>query len=167
MRCLPLRRNGAALALFLADTGCRLGEALRAKREDIGECNGLTAPIVIHSEKGGDERVSYVTRDTMKRLPHSGPLFTHSRRKYQRDFARAGTSAHAFRRWMITTLLDSGADIRSVQDMVGHSKVDSTALYWLATEERLHALSRSIALLPRYRRDPASFVDWREGRLDP
>jgi integrase/recombinase XerD len=47
----------------------------------------------------------------------------------QQSGVRRSGSCHLFRHTMATLLLQNGCDVRVIQEMLGHAKLDTTALY--------------------------------------
>ena len=54
---------------------------------------------------------------------------------------------HTFRHTCATHLLDSGVNVRSVQVMLGHRSIKSTAYYLHVSQQRLAALPSPLDLL--------------------
>ncbi len=148
-----------ALMSLLYSTGCRISEVLGA---DISSVNRESRRMKVYG-KGRAERYVFITDDAMtalsqyfnERLKKFGvltdPLFVNcagSRLSERGAFkvvkirsAKAGlggrVSPHTFRHSFATELLNRGADLRAVQEMLGHRSLSSTQKYTHTTRERL------------------------------
>jgi integrase/recombinase XerD len=151
-----------ALLEFLYATGARISEAVGL---DVDDCD-LTAGSARLIGKGRKERVvplgryaqeamaAYLVRGRSELLGTgrgSSAVFVNSRgSRLSRQSAwvilgstaeRAGltveVSPHTLRHSFATHLLDGGADVRVVQELLGHASVTTTQIYTLVTVERL------------------------------
>jgi integrase/recombinase XerD len=158
---LPLRDR--ALLEFLYGTGARISEAVGAAIDDLDLDGGS---VLLHG-KGGRSRLVPVggyarealgaylvrARPGLARAGHGtpkvflnargGPLSRQSAWTILRRAAgRAGLdpariSPHTLRHSYATHLLDGGADVRVVQELLGHASVTTTQVYTLVTVDRL------------------------------
>ena len=76
-------------------------------------------------------------------LTHLGEAFTPARMSQlartvikKADIGKSG-SCHLFRHTMATVMLENGADIRYIQEMLGHAKIDTTQIYTQVSIRRL------------------------------
>ncbi|MDR3563816.1 MAG: tyrosine recombinase XerC [Negativicutes bacterium] len=159
------RRDAAILELLYA-TGVRVSELAGLTIKDVD----LTSGYALVYGKGYKERIIPVGRkaltavkvylsDSRPRLysnaktPHEilfvnkagGPLTDRSVRrlldKYVDQLAiNKKVSPHTIRHSFATHLLNNGADLRSVQELLGHVNLSTTQLYTHVTKERLKTI---------------------------
>ena len=142
-------------------TGARISEAVGLDVDDIDLDNGVVRLL----GKGSKERLvpvgtyarAAVDRYLAQGRPQlstgrdSGALFLNARggrlsrqsawTALRDAAARAGLtvgiSPHTLRHSFATHLLDGGADVRVVQELLGHASVTTTQIYTLVTVEKL------------------------------
>jgi integrase/recombinase XerD len=151
-------RDRAMLELLYA-TGLRVSELVSLRIPDVDlEAGALTCfgkgskqrriPIgrsSIHFLKtyfGARQRLLKEKRSDMLFVESNGTPI--SRQKFWKIITSYGASAglghvtpHMLRHTFATTLIENGADLRSVQMMLGHSDINTTQIYTHVTNERL------------------------------
>jgi integrase/recombinase XerD len=158
-----------ALLELLYAAGLRVSEALRLDREDLSLDAG-TVRVIGKGDRErlvpvGDVALSWLRqwldegRPALLERHHvapvrGGPLFLGDRgRRLARQQAwesvkaaarRAGladrVSPHTLRHSFATHLLEGGADLRIVQELLGHASISTTQLYTHLTGERIRAV---------------------------
>jgi integrase/recombinase XerC len=152
----------AAVLLLLYGSGLRISEALSLTRS---EAPTQTRDVLRITGKGGRERlvpVLPVTQAAIERyialcpfpLAADGPLFRGAKggrlspRIVQLAMARlrdalelpATATPHALRHSFATHLLSAGADLRQIQELLGHASLSTTQVYTEVDRERLLAV---------------------------
>lgn len=166
----PAGARDAALLEFLYSTGARISEAVGLDVDDVSLDAAQDSPAVVRLfGKGSKERLvplgSYAARAIETYLVRSRPslsakgkgtpaLFLNQRGgRLSRQSAwsvlkaateRAGitkdVSPHTLRHSFATHLLEGGADVRVVQELLGHASVTTTQVYTLVTAETLREI---------------------------
>ncbi len=152
-----------AIVELLYGSGLRVSELCGLRQEDLDLTGGevrvwgkgakqrlvpLSAPAVA-ALRGwlGDQRARLVTVDTP-----DDAVFLNQRGRAMtpRDVRRVidrrsvvPTHPHALRHTFATHLLDGGADLRSVQELLGHADIATTQIYTHVSRERLREAHRS------------------------
>ena len=163
--CISVRDK--AIIELLYSTGARVSELTNLNTTDISKVESAEGGVttVKLKGKGGKERVvpigsygvsalnEYLTRSrpTLSKLSSQRALFLNQRggrltrqtawNVVAKSAARAGmadlVTPHSMRHSFATHLLDGGADIRVVQELLGHASVTTTQIYTLITIDRL------------------------------
>ncbi len=151
-------RDRTILELLYA-TGLRVSELIRLKKGDVN----LDGGFVVAMGKRSKERVvplgSY-SRDAVKAYleaerPQGQYLFPNRRggmitrqavwkiiRKYGIRLQRGRVSPHTIRHTFATHLLEGGADLRSVQVLLGHEDISTTQIYTHVDSKRLKEIHK-------------------------
>ncbi|ORB86679.1 site-specific tyrosine recombinase XerD [Mycobacterium kansasii] len=158
----PLTLRNRALLELLYSTGSRISEAVGLDVDDVD----THARSVLLRGKGGKQRLvpvgrpavhaldAYLVRgrpDLARRGRGTAAIFLNSRGgrlsrqsawqvlqdAAERAGITAGVSPHMLRHSFATHLLEGGADVRVVQELLGHASVTTTQIYTLVT---VHAL---------------------------
>ncbi len=155
----PAGLRARALLEVLYGTGARISEAVGLDVDDLD----LEQRAVRLAGKGGKERIvpvgSYAVDAVADWLRHGRPalsprtpaLFVNARggrlsrqtgwtllrTAARRAGSEAKVSPHVLRHSYATHLLDGGADIRVVQELLGHASVTTTQVYTLVTVDKL------------------------------
>ncbi|MCX6395399.1 MAG: site-specific tyrosine recombinase XerD [Propionibacteriales bacterium] len=155
-----------ALLELLYGTGARISEAVGLDVDDLDLGDGEQPGTVLLRGKGGKERIvpvgrfareaigAYLTRarPDLVAAGKGGPaMFLNARggrlsrqsawtvivRSAERAGVRAEVSPHTMRHSFATHLLEGGADVRVVQELLGHASVTTTQIYTLVTVDSL------------------------------
>ncbi len=149
-------RDAAVLELFYS-SGLRLAELAAL---NVADLDPYTENVRVMG-KGRKERVCPVGLPALEAVGryrsqagvYEGPLFINKARRrmsarsvwlllkrYLRHTSLPATiSPHKLRHSFATHLLDAGADLRSVQSLLGHASLSTTQIYTKVTVERLRA----------------------------
>ena len=154
-----------ALLTLLFSTGVRISEAAQLDRDDIRELTneipvrgkGNKIRVVFLSESAKKASLNYISRRTdvdpalfirhKKNIGDQQDLRL-STRTMQRIIKRRSVNAgitkditpHTLRHSFATDLLQNGADIRHVQQLLGHSSITTTQIYTHLTDTHLKSI---------------------------
>jgi tyrosine recombinase XerC len=151
------RRDRAILETFYS-TGMRISELVGLSLDDLDFIGGVVklkgkgkkeriAPI-------GDRAITSLREYLDRRKKQSNSVFLNRRgtritdrgvrnivSKYLRlSGMRQGISAHTLRHSFATHLLNRGADLRTVQELLGHANLSTTQIYTHLTTEKLKSV---------------------------
>lgn len=151
-----------ALVEFLYSTGCRVSEVVSLNLSDIDFIHNT----VVVTGKGNKQREVYISDKAMywlrkyidQRNDKECCLFIGRGKKrvnkpgieavLRKIGKRAGISKvhpHRFRRTLATNLINKGMPIQEVQQLLGHSKIDTTMVYCKVDSQNVQAAHRKYA----------------------
>lgn len=165
----PVRTRDRALLELLYAAGLRISEALGLDRDDLSLDGGFVRVVGKGDRERlvpvGDVALGWLERYLDGPRPEwlavahvsparGGPLFLSPRGRrlarqqawvvVKRSAAAAGLTArvspHTLRHSFATHLLEGGADLRVVQELLGHASISTTQLYTHLTGERIREI---------------------------
>ena len=159
-----LKHRTVLLAIYAA--GLRLSEALALRVEDVDAARGV---IRVRAGKGDKDRATILSPTLLAALraywrayrpatwlfPGHGPHGHLSAHMIQKVCVRArerlgsakAITAHTLRHAFATHLLESGMDLRTIQQLLGHSSLSTTSIYLHVSVGALQKSGRTSDLL--------------------
>jgi site-specific recombinase XerD len=166
LQCIPSRQQRMLLTTMYA-TGMRVGEAVELRVTDI---DSRRMTLLVARGKGDKQRLVPLSPKLLTELrlywqTHRNPVWLFPGRQrgkplsaaapgrnLQRVKVRAGLkrrfSSHALRHTFATELLEAGVDLFSIQKILGHRSLTTTALYTHVRRSHLQEACKSLDLLP-------------------
>jgi site-specific recombinase XerD len=155
------------LLMTLYATGLRVGELVRLGVADI---DSQRMVILVERGKGNKQRLVPLSSTLLVELrrwwqTHRDPVWLFPGREQGRPLQvstvqracqkaveraelKAGISPHTLRHTFATELLEAGIDLPSIQKILGHSSLSTTAVYLHVRRTHLEAASQAVDLLP-------------------
>ena len=145
---LPMHRRTHVMILLGSLAGMRVSEIAKVKGEDID------GDRIYIDGKGGKKSwvpLHPILIEVAETMPKRGWWFPGNSRRPGQHILSKGVSdiignamrranvpgtPHALRHWYATTLLIEGADLRTVQELMRHSSVQTTQVYTQVPDER-------------------------------
>src|SRR5580765_991024 len=184
LQCIPSRKQRMLLTTMYA-TGMRVGEAVHLRVADI---DSRRMTILVSRGKGNKQRLVPLSQKLLTELrlfwqTHRNPVWLFPSRRpdkplsaaapgrhLQRVKIRTGLkrrfSTHVLRHTFATELLEAGVDLFSIQKILGHRSLSTTAHYTHVRRSHLQEACRSLDLLPleQLRQGPAPTPPRKAGR---
>lgn len=167
----PLPSRDRAILETLYSTGARVSELVGMNLEDVNLADGLVrirgkgrkerivpiGAVAVEAIREYQHRLSPAAQDRRSPGETVTPVFRNSRGgrltarsverivgKYSARLATGRVNPHALRHSFATHLLDEGADLRAIQEMLGHASLGTTQKYThLATDHLMAVYDRA------------------------
>lgn len=151
IKAAPTKKSTLIIKV-LYSSGLRLSECVNLKVNDLELDNGHGW---VRGGKGGKDRMfklsDFIVRDIRTHLKHHSGVYLFSKdkpltsRNVQKILRRAAVKAnitkpvtpHKLRHSFATHLLEAGTDIRIIQKLLGHSRLETTQIYTEVSQEQL------------------------------
>ncbi|MFW6231041.1 MAG: tyrosine-type recombinase/integrase [Nanoarchaeota archaeon] len=147
---LPSIKHRLVISL-LYSSGMRLSELINLKHTDINFVRNI---IHLKEAKGRKDRITLLSKKVKKMLRETNfgniYVFENNGKKYssksvyeivKKSAKRAGITTnvhpHILRHSFATHLLESGTDIRYIQKLLGHARLETTSIYTYVANEHL------------------------------
>lgn len=149
----PMHHRTRIMILLAALAGLRVSEIARVRGDDID----VTGPRIFILGKGGSKSwlpLHPLLVAAATTMPRRGWWFPANSRRpgdhvhsksvsdiIGQAMRRAGArgTPHSLRHWTGSTLLADGADLRTIQELLRHRQLNTTAIYTKVPDERRHA----------------------------
>lgn len=156
--CTPMHHRTRVMILLAALAALRVSEVARVRGEDID----VSAPRMYVLGKGGSRKwvpLHPLLVDAALTMPRRGWWFPANSRRpgdhvhpksvsdiISQAMRRAGArgTPHSLRHWTASSLLEEGADVRTIQEILRHRNIANTVLYTLVTDERRAAAIKTL-----------------------
>lgn len=153
------RSSTRAMVLLAALAGLRVHEIAKIRGEDIDR-EKATLAVIGKGNKRAVIPLHPILLELTETMPDVGYWFTpwdkpdepitgkSCGQAISRAMKRAAVdgSAHQLRHWYGTNLLESGADLRTVQELMRHESLATTQIYTRVTSERRRAAIHGLQL---------------------
>lgn len=156
-----LEKRDKAILEILYSSGMRVFELVNAKISDLSRDSrtlkimgkrrkerfvylGDEAEVALYEYldlRGENKEEEIFLNQRGKKLTTRGVRYILNERRKSMGFEKSVTP-HKFRHTFATDLLDAGADIRAVQELLGHSSLSSTQVYLSVSKEKLKEIYR-------------------------